>query len=107
MRNEREGRQASFLVAEGRSEDARPSYKAKRVDPTIRKPHGKSKREGGKPYFAGGPRISGNLLRRLDILSRVYHHKKTDLLCGGIYNYFLEEVEWEIVHDRGGIFDDR
>lgn len=84
-----------------------PRYRAKCISPTIRKPDGESKREANKPYYRGGPRINSKLLRRLDILSRAYHRNRQDLLKRGVCLSRLEEVEWEIVHNRGGIFDDR
>jgi len=66
-----------------------------------------SKREAGKPYYRGGPRINPELLRKLDILSSAYHRNRQDLLRRGVWGSRLAEVEREIVRDRGGIFDDR
>ncbi len=104
---EKQTLQSETLLALEKRPTTFPPYRAKRIDPSIRKPHGKSKRDSAKPYFAGGPRISGGLLQRLDILSNTYHRNKRDALRRGVCLFRLEEVEWEIVHDRGGIFDDR
>ncbi len=59
-----------------------------------------------KPYYAGGPRINPDLLRRLDHASQG-HYSATDLLNKGIFRNHIKQIELEILIDRGGIFDDR
>lgn len=99
--------QSEMLPENGKHPCSFPLLRKKVHGPSIASQRKEGKRQAAKPYFAGGPTINPGLLRKLDIFSSAYHRNKQDPLKRGVCLHRLEEVEWDIVKDRGGVFDDR
>lgn len=106
MKNQRVQAKTLPISEERLSTFRHTAQSVKRSYSIIGKAHGENKGKGGRPYYAGGPRISEELLRRLDVLSRA-HHNATHPFSRGVYSYVIRQLEREILLDRGGIFDDR
>lgn len=99
--------QSEMLPENGKHPCSFPPLRKKVHSPSIARRGKESKRQAGKAYCRGGPRINPGLLRKLDVVSGAYRRNKQDLLRRGAWKLQLEKVESDIVKDRGGIFDDR